>query len=235
MEHTNFNYKTPNKKEIVKHVLYENAIFDVKDIFSNKTSDESCSVSVITPTQMISVTFPYTSSPDGHAGMAHILIRTVYPNDHSHFYLGQRLYIVERANNLFIAATKEGMIVILPEESKITQSQYDSLAGFLKEFKESDYVKAGKIQDFVFAQDTEKGDIRVKIDEIDIQLEKLKEDIVEKNIERKENPISEFDFSDCTTSEEIMERSDFYAKQLVENNKINLIEPISRTEEDEER
>ena len=235
MEHTNFNYKTPIKKEIVKHVLYENAIFDVKDLFSNKTSDESCSVSVMTPTQMISVTFPYSASPDGHAGMTHILVRTVYPNDHSHFYLGQRLYMVERANNLFIAATKDGMIIILPEKNKITQSQYDSLANYLKEFKESDYAKAGKIHNIVFAQDVEKGDIKVNINEIDSQLEKLKEYIVEKHIERKENPISEYDFSDCTTSEEYMEKSDFYAKQLVENNKINLIEPISRTEEDEER
>lgn len=235
MEHTNFNYKTPNKKDIVKHVLYENAIFNVKDVFSNKTSDETCSVSVMTPTQMISVTFPYTASPDGHAGMTHILIRTVYPNDHSHFYLGQRLYMVERANNLFIVATKDGMIVILPEKNRITQSQYDSLENYFKEFQESDYAKAGKINNIVFAQDVEKGDIKININEIDNQLERLKKYIVEKDVERKENPISEFDFSDCTTSEEFMEKSEFYANQLVENSKINLIEPIIKTEEDEER
>lgn len=221
MEHVDFNYKTTDKKEIVKHLLYENAIFDPKDLFSDKTSDESCSVSIITPTQMVSTIFNYSNSPAGHAGIAHLLTSLVYPNNTRDFYLGQRIYLLERVDNLFITATKDGLIVVLPEKNEMTQTQYNLFKDYIDELKKSDYVKAGKQTNIYLAND--EMDEFFTLDNIDKKLETLKDNIVEKSLKREECRVDELDFSDCMTEEDFLKRADGYARHFLLTRHLSLM------------
>ena len=207
-----FNYRIDNEEKITQQILYANAKFDIKAVLSNNTTRNS-SMSVITPTQMVSVDFKHTLSPGGHAGMADIILSRIYPNYvRSDYPWDQSVYFRERENNIFVAGDEEQIAIILPSGERINQLQYESLRKLTEDIKKSDKYKDGTIEDIYF------DDIPWDIDE---KIDSLKSKITEKPIPLQ-YPISKLKFSYCKSDKEYMDYAKIYAKKLhdlMESNK----------------
>lgn len=207
-----FDYRISDEEKVTQQVLYANAKFSIKDVLSDNTNRNS-SVSVITPTQMVSVDFKYKLCPGGHAGMTDIILSRIYPDYVRSKYWGdQSVYFRERENNIFVAGDEEQITIILPSGERINQMQYECLKKLAEEIKESDNFKDGTIEDIFF------DDIPYDLDE---KIASLKGKITEKSIPTQ-YPISELDFSHCTTEKEYMNCAKIYAKKLhnlMESNK----------------
>lgn len=207
-----FDYGISDEEKITQQILYSNVKFDIKDVLSDNTS-RSSSVSVITPTQMISVDFKYGLCPGGHAGMTDILLSRIYPDYVRSKYWGdQSVYFRERENNIFVAGDEQQISIILPTGERINQMQYECLNKLAEGIKESDYFKDGIIED-IFVDD-----IPWDLDE---KIASLKSKVTQKTIPTQ-YPISKLDFSHCTTEKEYMDYAKIYAKKLhslMESNK----------------
>lgn len=207
-----FDYGISNEEKVTQQVLYANAKFSIKDVLSDNTNRNS-SVSVITPTQMVSVDFKYRLCPGGHAGMTDIILSRIYPDYVRSKYWGdQSVYFRERENNIFVACDEEQITIILPSGERISQMQYECLKKLAEEIKESDNFKDGTIEDIFF------DDIPYDLDE---KIASLKGKITEKSIPLQ-YPISKLKFSYCKSDKEYMDYAKIYAKKLhgiMENNK----------------
>lgn len=207
-----FDYGISDEEKITQQVLYANAKFNIKDVLSDNTNRNS-SVSVITPTQMISVDFEYKRSPGGHAGMTDIILSRIYPDYvRSKNARSQRVYFRESENNIFILGDEQQIMIFLPSGERINQIQYECLKKLAEEIKESDNFKDGTIENIFF--DGILWDIDKKID-------RLKSKITEKTIPLQ-YPISKLKFSYCKSDKEYMDYAKIYAKKLhsiMENNK----------------
>lgn len=217
-----FDYRITNEKTITKQILYANTTFDVKDVLSNKTSNDCCAVSIITSTQMVSVAFENRLSTGGHASIADIILSRIYPNYiRSKDPWEQSVYFRERENNVFILICDQVISINLPKGEKINKMQYNCLKKFIEEIKETDYMKSGRILEIFFDD---------LIYDLDGKMNSIKENIVEKDIP-KQYPINTFDFSKCTNKEEYMSCATMYAEKLhnmidsykMSKNKINQV------------
>lgn len=95
-----FDYYFFNNKEGTKNFLYSNATFDIKEVLSDRTPIDYCSVTVITPSQTVSYSFEHSSSEAGHAGITATILSRIYPN-YKHTFLGdQNIYENENQNNI---------------------------------------------------------------------------------------------------------------------------------------
>lgn len=208
-----FNYGIANEEEITQQILYANAKFDIKDVLSDDTNRDA-SVSVITPTQMVSVDFKYRLCPGGHAGMTDIILSRIYPDYvRSKSAFDQKVYFRERENNIFITGDEQQITIILPKNEGINQMQYECLKKLSEEIKESDYFKDGTIEDIYINS--------IPVSDLDEKIDSLKSIINEKPIPLQ-YPISKLKFSYCKSDKEYMDYAKIYAKKLhsiMENNK----------------
>lgn len=205
MEYTEFDYRITDEEEITKQILYANATFNIKEVLSNKTSTDCCAVSVITPTQMVSVAFEHRLSTGGHASIADIILSRIYPNYvRSNYAWDQKIYARERENNIFILISDQVIAFELPSGEKINQKQYEYLSKFIEELKEADYIKNGNILEIFFDD---------FIGDLDEKKNSLGSRITEKVIP-KQYSINTFDFSNCKNKEEYMSCATIYARKL---------------------
>lgn len=207
MEYENFDYSL-NEDTLTQKLLYANATFNIKDLLSDATSTDLCSISVLTPSQTVSIPFTYYFNAGGHAQIADMVLSRIYPDYIRSNILGhQEVYFKEKENNIFILLTKKFLTVFTPESEKINQKQYNELTNIFEEFKDSDFIKKGEITEVFFNDDI------IKITSLNEKMEKLKNKITEKNIP-KQYHFTNFDFSGCNSDEDFMSSAKIYAKKL---------------------
>lgn len=209
MSYSDYEYLNSSDEAITRELLYSNATFDIKKVLSDATALFERAVSVITPSQIVNVAFEH-NGVIGHAGITDIILSRIYPHyvrnvDSS----DPKVFFDEGQNNIFILLTNTDIFIIVPDDRKINQSQYNQLRNYIAEIKKSEYIKNGKIKEIFFDSEI------VPIDEIDGIMEEMRNNISEKDMP-KQYDISQFDFSDCENKAEIMERARLYARIIEE-------------------
>ncbi len=230
MNYENFYYKqgTENRKLNTRQMLYANAKFDIETILSDKSTKRCNAVTVITPSQSVSVAFDHSHETLGdqvaeskHSGIADIILSNLYPDYATPQEGTESVYFGDKGKetNIFILMLEAGPVIFMPEYDGISEFQYNNLSKYIEEVENSDYAKKGLLEDnqeftvtFANVNDTEIY-YSNEFDKLNNKMEKLKEHIKFKDIP-EQFPISEFDFSDCKTDKEIWEKAGEYAEQL---------------------
>ena len=205
MKSTDFYYNIDDEDKITQQIVYANATFDIKQLFSNNRKDEDCiSVTIITPTQRMSNAVYRSHTTGGHAGMTDIMLSRIYPDYiHTEALGDQRVYSRNKENNIFILTLDN--IVVVDGPDKINQTQYDELEQYMYEVKNSEQGKKGMVT-FYFGNDC------FYTNTLGRKIEKLKDSIGEKDIP-KQYPIGQIDFSGCKSEEEIMIKAKEYVNE----------------------
>lgn len=199
MKYTDF-YIINDEDELTRQILLSNAKFNIDNLFLDE--DSSFSITVITPSQKLSVPFEYDNKSGGHATIANIILSKLYPDYIKEKELDNQDVYFNNRDNIFILTRIDAVMAIIPEDG-ITMYQYTELKNFLERVKENKKVKEGKeiiysINDDVFY-----------ISSLDEKIDKLKEEIKEKDIPLQYN-VNEIDFSNCENDEELLERINKY-------------------------
>lgn len=208
MKQNEFQYDISNEDEITKHILYANATFDLNEVFSNDANVLWLSVTIITPSQKLSVMFHDFQVTGGHARITDIMLKRIYPDYIPASFSGdQKIYSKNKEHNIFILTGIASVVVFLPSGNRINQMQYESLNQYMSALKETKYMKSGGILGFEF------GDGLFLIDQLDNKMEELKHCIDQVEIP-KQYSIGQVDFKNCTNENEISLRIEEYLDRL---------------------
>ena len=219
MNSTDFYYDIDDEDKITKQIIYANATFNTEELFSNNNVDSKClSVTIITPTQRVSVAFYRSHVPGGgHAGMVDVMLSKIYPNyTRAKSFDDQTIYSRNNENNIFILTFDLTILVFTPKGNKINQTQYDKLKQYMYEIKNSKYTKGNET--VYFCENTFFSDYFC-INELDKKMKVLEDNIVEIAIP-KQYPIGELDFSGCESKNKIMEQVEKYVNEMKNQKKI---------------
>lgn len=211
------NYISATEDEITRQILFGNALFEaggMEELFSEQRSKDLIlsAVSIITPTQTVSLPFDYSTSDGGHAGITDAMLSRIYPGYERGRQMDQEIYFEQGENNIFILYNQgdPGIVIFEPEE--MTQKQYNELSRYIEKLKQSDSVKKGILEVVCFKEDV------VPINQIDVKMTEFRSRIIEKDTPR-EYVISKFDLSDCKSEEEIMEHARIYSEKFMQEMK----------------
>lgn len=202
-----------NDKKETKQLLYSNATFNIKEVLSDRTCKDYCSVTVITPSQTISYAFEHSASKGGHAAIVATILSRVYPN-YEHTFLGdQEIYENEGENNIFILTTDVCIVIIMPRNMIINKWQYKELIRIFKQIKETEYIKNGNIDDIIIEAINTYFFLNEEIEKAHKMIKYFKSKITKRDIPIQ-YPISKFDFSNCKTDKSILKYAEIYSEEL---------------------
>lgn len=224
-------------------VIYQNATFNIKDLFSDATSFRCSSVTLITPSQTFNFAFNYgwdDEDPDffQHSSITDLLLSRAYPNyTRTKVRNDQLIYQRECKDKIFVLTNDFQLVIFIQPDLKINEYQYNQIEKMVNQVKESDYFTQLDKKDpttTVFKLFFINNDVISK-NRIDDALVELKKHITYIEIPDQYN-ISSFDFSDCITDDDIMKKAKEYAiNYLTPNNIIHYSQNKERDKDELER
>ena len=190
----NFSYIFANKHDIIREIILSNFNFNLNNVFTENNRDNT-SMTIITPSQRLSVDFKYFSVPGGHAGMADIMLEHLYPEYVPSKLIGdQNIYFDNFGNNVFILTAKKKFWIMYP--NNINKEQYNEIISYIESIKNTDAYKASEIKEFLVNDDF------FEITSLPEELAKIKNHITENTHTEKEYPISSIPLTSNQTEAE---------------------------------
>lgn len=210
MKSSYFNYVISNDNEITKHIIYDNYTFDINKVYTKEHNERHTSMSVITPTQKVSVDFDYYCVPGGHAGITDLILSRIYPKYKPCILFGdQQIYFDNSEFNIFIITIKNILCIIMPP--KINDFQYKTLCEFVKKLQNTDYAKKNNIECYI-------NDDSFSYSELDSKISNIKKNITAINIP-EQYEIANFSTTPNKKKEEILKDIEYYIETTYKSNK----------------
>ena len=167
-------------------------------------------MSVITPTQKVSVDFDYYCVPGGHAGITDLILSRIYPKYKPCILFGdQQIYFDNSEFNIFIITIKNILCIIMPP--KINDFQYKTLCEFVKKLQNTDYAKKNNIECYI-------NDDSFSYSELDSKILNIKENISSIDIP-EQYEITGFTTTPSKTEQEVLKDIENFIETNYKNHK----------------
>lgn len=165
MNSTFFNYVISSDDEITKHIIYDNYTFNINKLYTKEHNERHTSISVITPSQKVSIDFDYYRVPGGHPGITDLILSRLYPKYKPCILFGdQQVYFDNGEYNIFIITIKNILCIFVP--TKINEFQYKTLYEFIKKIQNTDYVKNNILDCYINDNSFPSNELEDKITEL---------------------------------------------------------------------